>query len=325
MKNLLIILYFSLIISIKIYPGDDLQQSMKLGSYKITHINDGGIYVQAKSLYPQSSTNFWENNKDLTDGNGNIYLGFGGFLIETENRKIVMDLGVGPEKIYVEGLGNSVGGSFLKNLEKAGVKPEDITDVFFSHLHQDNVGWATIKKNGKYELTFPKANYICNEFEWERFVQKIKSEESEINKDLLKRIYEPLKDKIKLLKDDTQIAPNLRAIYTSGHSPGLTILKLDGDRKTIYFTSDFFHTIAEFKDGTMFTGLDYSKFAEEQRIIILPEFCRPYSILANARFGKYVFGKLIDKDRVLTWEPCLTKECKYYYDGDTLAFQEEDL
>ena len=31
------------------------------------------------------------------------------------------------------------------------------------------------------------------------------------------------------------------------------------------------------------------------------------------------------KKRVLEWEPCLTRECKFYYDGGTLAFQEEDL
>ena len=325
MKSFIILIYFLIIISVNSHSDDDLQQSLKLGSYKITHIHDGHTYVQAKSLYPQSTTNFWENNKNLIDNEGNIYLAFGGFLIETENKKILMDLGVGPEKIYVEGLGNSVGGLFLKNLEKAGVKPEEITDVILSHLHQDNLGWATFKKNGKYELTFPKANYTCNEFEWNRFVQKINSEESEINKDLKKRIYEPLKDIIKLMNQDTNITPNLRSLVLGGHSPGLTILKLDAESKSIYFISDLFHTLAEFKDVTIHTCLDHSKFAEEIRVIILPELCKPYVLLASSRFGKYAFGKLIDNKRVLEWEPCLTRECKFYYDGGTLAFQEEDL
>ena len=54
-----------------------------------------------------------------------------------------MDLGFGPEKIDFPGFGLS-GGSLLKNLESAGAKPEDITDVFFTHLHIDHCGWTSI-------------------------------------------------------------------------------------------------------------------------------------------------------------------------------------
>ena len=73
----------------------------------------------------------------------------------------------------------------------------------------------------------------------------------------------------------------------------------------------------------MFTDLDHSKFVKESRILIVPEFTRPHAFLANARFGKYVFGKLHDKNRVLVWEPCTTKECRLYLDGQTIAFEED--
>ena len=304
----------------------DFQQSVLLGSYKITHINDGGIAVEPKSLYPSSTTNFWEEHKDLLDENKKISLYFGGFLIQTENKKILMDLGIGPEKINLKGIGNASGGPFLKNLEKAGVKPEDITDVFLTHLHQDNVGWATIKKNEKYELTFPKANYWCNKIEWNHFIKNLKKEDNEdkeIFKDLEKRFYEPIKDVIKFAVERQQIAPGLFAISAIGHSPGLTLLKLEADRKVLWFTSDIYHSVAEFGDVTLFTDLDYSKFVQETRTIILPEFCRSHTFIANARFGKYAFGKLYDKRRVLSWEPCKVKECKLHYEGRNLVFEED--
>lgn len=323
LKSIILLIYLSLVLSQSQNYSIDFQQFIKFGSYKITYINDGGVLVKAKELYPESTTSFWEENKDLVDKEGNIFLYFGGFLIETKDKKIIMDLGLGPEKIYLKGIGNASGGPFLQNLEKAGVKPEEITDVFFSHLHQDNVGWATYKKNEKYELTFPNANYWCNQYEWQYFEKDLKKEETEINKDLEKRIYEPLKNIIKFAEERKEIAPGLFPIVSSGHSPGLTNLKLEADRKILWFISDIFHTLAEFRDITLFTDLDYSKFAKETRIIILPEFCRNHAFIASPRFGKYAFGKLHDNRRVLDWEPCLTKECKLYLDGNTIAFQED--
>ena len=326
LKIIILLIYFTLIISGTKKPSDDFQQFVNFGSYKVTHINDGKMKIKPKSLFSESTDSFWEKNKEFLDEEGNLSIYIGGFLLETKNQKILMDLGIGPEKIYLKGVGNvSGGGLFLKNLEKAGVKPEQITDVFFSHLHQDNIGWATIKKNDKYELTFPNAKYWCNEFEWQHFEKDIEKAELEIYKDLKKKFYEPIKGIIKFVEEGKQLAPDLYPIGAAGHSPALTILKLQSKNQNLWFISDIFHTLAEFKDPLLLPDLDHSKFAKETRIIILPEFCKPYAFIANARFGAFAFGKLHDVNRVLTWEPCTTKECKLYLDGYTIAFQEEDL
>ena len=319
MKSIILLLCFIVIIT-----DDDFQQSVKFGSFKITHINDGQVSIEAKALYPDSTTAFWDKHKDLLDENKKISLPFGGFLIESGNKKILMDLGLGPEKTNLKGVGWAQGGLYLKNLKKAGVDPEDINDVFFSHLHQDNIGWATTKRKGKYELTFPKANYWVNKYEWDSFVKKLeKNEDKEMKKQLEQRFYEPIKNVIQFAEEKKEFTPGLYAITAAGHSPGLTILKLEVGYKALWFTSDIFHTIAEFDDIMLFTDLDHSKFAKETRTIILQEFCRRINFIANARFGKYVFGKLHDNHRVLEWEPCKTKECRMNFDGDNISFEED--
>jgi len=322
-----IILFICLVMSLSDKkPSLDLQQFLKIGDYKITYINDGGILLNAKSLYPEAESKFWEKHKDILDENGNLFMTFGGFLFEAGNKKVLMDAGVGPDKTNVKGLGIVPGGGpFMKNLEKAGVKPEDITDVFFSHLHKDNIGWATTKKNEKYELTFPKAIYWCNDYEWQTFERDLKAGVVEENEDLVDKFYEPMKNVIRFTSERTPLSPGLYPIIAAGHSPGHTILKLEADGKNIWFISDIFQTFAEFHDILLFTDTNSSKFSKETRIIILPEFCKGNAIVAAARFGPYVFGKLSDKGKILEWEPCTTKECKYYLDGRHLAFQVEDL
>ena len=66
-----------------------------------------------------------------------------------------MDLGLGVEKVKFPGFELVSGTNYLKSLEKAGLKPEDITDVFNTHLHMDHWGWTTIEKKWKTCLDFP--------------------------------------------------------------------------------------------------------------------------------------------------------------------------
>ena len=134
MKTFIFIICLVLMFSVFELPKYAPQQIVKIGSCKISYINDDGPFVPTLIMYPTSDSEEWKQHEELTDGKGNVLLPFGGFLIESGNKKILMDLGFGPEKLDFPGFGLVSGGSLLKNLESAGAKPEDITDVFFTHL-----------------------------------------------------------------------------------------------------------------------------------------------------------------------------------------------
>ena len=93
----------------------------------------------------------------LLDDQGRVVVEVGGFLLESGDRKILVDAGVGPYEI-----GPFTGGALLESLGSYGLAPTDITDVIFSHLHFDHVGWATRKGT----IVFPNATYRCHELEW---------------------------------------------------------------------------------------------------------------------------------------------------------------
>jgi len=58
------------------------------------------------------------------------------------------------------------GGGFLDSLRAHGVAPEDVTDVVFTHLHFDHVGWSSRKGR----RVFPNATYRAHAADWAHFV-----------------------------------------------------------------------------------------------------------------------------------------------------------
>ncbi len=63
---------------------------------------------------------------------------FGGFLVRTPEHVVVVDTGIGGGAIPELPIG-----SFPDAAAAAGVAPEDVDDVIFTHLHFDHVGWST--------------------------------------------------------------------------------------------------------------------------------------------------------------------------------------
>ena len=74
-----------------------------MDKYTITAIPDGGAYIQAENMYPPSDAEAWGNHADLTDDSRRVVVTLGGFLIETEGKKILMDLGYGPQIVDFPG------------------------------------------------------------------------------------------------------------------------------------------------------------------------------------------------------------------------------
>jgi glyoxylase-like metal-dependent hydrolase (beta-lactamase superfamily II) len=54
---------------------------------------------------------------------------------------------------------------YLQTLAKLGIAPEQVDYVFFSHLHPDHVGLATMFNGKQWEPTFPRAKYVLSKQE----------------------------------------------------------------------------------------------------------------------------------------------------------------
>lgn len=103
------------------------------------------------------------------DSNNHIPMAMRCLLIETPQRRILIDCGMGNKQdprwqgfYYRHGEGD-----LLRSLSAVGASPEDITDVILSHLHFDHCGGAVSRhSDGQLLPTFPKATYWTHSQHW---------------------------------------------------------------------------------------------------------------------------------------------------------------
>lgn len=137
---------------------------------KLTSIQAGYFKLDGGAMFGIVPKQLW-SRKIKADSNNMCSWCMRCLLIETGDRKILVDTGMGDKqdekfRSHFEPHGPY---SLLGSLQEQGVKAEDITDVFITHLHFDHVGGAVSRNNsGKLVPTFPNAKYWMHQkhYDW---------------------------------------------------------------------------------------------------------------------------------------------------------------
>lgn len=160
-------------------------------------------------------------------------------LIEMENKRILVDCGMGSKqddkfRSFFQPHGNT---DLLNVLAQDSILPEDITDVFLTHLHFDHCGGAVSKDSeGNLFPTFPNAVYWSNERHWDWAINPNERERASF----LKENFVPLQQhsKIKFIESDKsnlEWLPGIVIRFSYGHTEAMMTLEMEwNDQKYIY-------------------------------------------------------------------------------------------
>lgn len=90
-------------------------------------------------------------------------------LVETEGHLILIDNGIGDKQDdkFFSHYALHGDATLTGSLKKHGFSPDDITDVFLTHLHFDHCGGSIKREAGKLVPAFKNATYWSNKFHWE--------------------------------------------------------------------------------------------------------------------------------------------------------------
>ena len=180
------------------------------------------------------------------DENNLVDLPLRSLIIEIDNHVVLVDTGWGDKQdekffrhVHLHG-----GEGLINGLKKRGFEPEDITDVFLTHLHADHCGGG-VKKNDfgeGYVLTFPEATYHVSRTQWEWAVKNnLREADSFLEENIL-----PIGQSghLNLVDEEMELFPGFFVIFCNGHTPGLMIPVIRFNDKTLVYTGDLIPTIA---------------------------------------------------------------------------------
>jgi glyoxylase-like metal-dependent hydrolase (beta-lactamase superfamily II) len=221
-------------------PKLDTQPSyfyrFNLGNAQVTVVSDGPLPLgNPKGTFTGVSDE--ELRKMLSDNflsPDNVVLEQNSPIVNTGDKLVLFDTGMGTAK----GFGPTTGRQ-QKSMAEAGIKPEDIDAVVFSHAHIDHIG-GVVDEAGK--VLFPNAQFYIAQSDLDYWTDEgkmgspLKDFIVHARKNLL-----PVRDRLVFYKDGQEFLPGVQAMAAPGHTVGHHIFMITSDGKSFAFLGDLTH------------------------------------------------------------------------------------
>lgn len=202
------------------------------GEFDITVLSDGFLTLSADVLLPDASL---EERKTILASLGGDMSGApvqaNVPLIRHGNDLILIDNGAGVN--FQDSTGR-----LADNLRAAGIAPESITKVVFTHAHPDHSG-ATVTPDGK--VLYPNAQYYVSQTEWDFWSDK----EFEARRPAALHAFAKgaqrdlfaVEGRLTRVRAGDEIVPGMSVVDSPGHTPGHISIELAG-RDNLLITGD---------------------------------------------------------------------------------------
>lgn len=120
-------------------------------------------------------------------------------------------------------------GHIVNELAKNGIMPSDVKTILITHLHQDHFG-GLVDSEGKAQ--FPEAKIFVSKPEYDYWVNELKNE----NVIAALNLYQ-----VNLFAFGDEVISGVRAIDTSGHTPGHVSYLIEADGEKLIIAGDIMH------------------------------------------------------------------------------------
>ncbi|CAN7398729.1 MBL fold metallo-hydrolase [Pseudoduganella sp. LjRoot289] len=234
---------------------------MMLGDFEVTALNDGTVDLPMDKLLHDKPA---KTTQTLAKSFLKVPLetSVNGYLINTGGKLVLIDTGAG-------GLFGPTLGKLVSNLKASGYQPEQVDEIYITHLHPDHVGGAAAA--GK--AAFPNAVLRADKHDTDFWLSKVNLERAPADQ---KGFFQgamasvsPYSDAGKLnpFEGSTELVPGVKAVSSYGHTPGHTVYVVESKGQKLVLLGDLLHVQAvQFEDPSVTIEFDSdSKAALAQR------------------------------------------------------------
>ncbi len=274
---------------------------MTIGDISVTALSDGTVGLQIlDGLLLNAKSGEVEKLLAYNYQKSPIDASINAFLIQLSGRLILIDAGsaelVGP-----------TANKLPDSLRAVGVQPEQITDIFLTHIHPDHSG-GLMEGNKK---VFPNSIVHVDKREVDYWFDKAIAEKAvEPVKTFFSQAVvkvKPYRDsgQLKTFEGETQFFPGFRSQPTYGHTPGHSLYILENGGEKLVFCGDLVHVDAvQFDDPSVCIKFDSDpvKAAEQRKKTFADAAKTPY-LLAFAHVSFPGVGHVRNEGDHYRWIP----------------------
>jgi glyoxylase-like metal-dependent hydrolase (beta-lactamase superfamily II) len=217
----------------------------RVGRVRVTKIVElevtgGSRFLLPQAIYDEILPIGWLR-PDFADERGRLRMSIHALVVETPQRRIIVDtcLGNDKENRRIPGW-NKLQTRFLADLAEAGYPRETIDTVLCTHLHVDHVGWNTMLVEGRWVPTFPNAHYLMGRVELEHWrAQQERDDMKAVFADSVAPVYDA--GLVDLVETDHRVCDEVSFVPTPGHTPGHVSVQIASAGEEALITGDFMH------------------------------------------------------------------------------------
>ncbi len=210
-----------------------------IGDVQIAALSDGTVPQDLHALLHGTSS----ANTDALLSKGYltnpVEISLNAFLLRIDGRIVLVDTGVG--QLY----GPGYGGKLLASLAAVGVKPDQVTDILLTHLHDDHMGGLV--KDG--QIAFPNATVHVGKPDLDFFLDRSNAARAHYATKYFDEAFKTVKlyvdaGKVQAFQSTSEIMPCVTASVHPGHTPGSAFYTVQSEGQQIVFVGDIVHVAA---------------------------------------------------------------------------------
>jgi glyoxylase-like metal-dependent hydrolase (beta-lactamase superfamily II) len=222
-----------------------------LGDFEVTALSDGTVDIPVSQLLKEAPA---KTDQALAKSflKSPLETSVNAFLINTGNKLVLIDTGSGPL------LGPTLG-KLLTNLKASGYQPEQVDDVYITHLHPDHIGGLVV--DGK--LIFPNATVHANKRDVDFWLSQGNLDKAPADtKSYFQGAMASLNPYIaakKLLTFDgnDELMPGVNSYASPGHTVGHTTYIIQSNGQKLIIIGDLIHVaVVQFGHPGVSIGFD---------------------------------------------------------------------
>jgi glyoxylase-like metal-dependent hydrolase (beta-lactamase superfamily II) len=272
---------------------------LMVGDIEVTPVNDGTVDLPMDQLLHQKpeltkttlEKNFLKVPLETSDN---------GFLINTGSKLVLVDTGAGA-------LFGPTLGKLVQNLKAAGYQPEQVDEIYITHMHGDHVGGLV--RDG--QRTFPNAVVRAGKADADFWLSKANMDKAPADK---KGFFQGAMasinpyvqaGKFKAIEGNGELVPGVSAMAEHGHTPGHTIYMVESRGQKLALIGDLIHVAAVQMDNPQVTiGFDSDeKLAYAARKKVFDEAAKNGWLVGGAHLQFPGLGHLQTQGKGYRWVP----------------------